>query len=433
MKLMREGAAILASRMGQAGLTALCGLMIARALGPAGQGLYSLSITAILFAAALFNGGLGLAAVPDLRAGRVPLARMLRAQLSWAGLAVLVLVLIGVAGWRSGLDVSAAVHLGWDARIALYALLGCSALLVFDILFYDLLARGRLLTGPAVNFCRALFHLGLLAVLFLGDRLTLGGALLAYGVAQGGAALATLTVLARLAGRDAPTAGDEEALGRLVGRTLRAGWLGQLSAVASLLHLRLDLALVAIWHGPTSVGIYAVAVLVGELLWLLPGALQPLLVYASSDEDNGSNRDQTAARAMRMGLIATAGAALVLCLVAEVLLRLLFGTDFLDSAAPLHALLPGIVIFSAGSVLAGDFIGRGRPVWNAQASGVTVAVNIVAGVLLIPTWAETGAAWASTIAYAAGTGVMLRRFRNASGLGWGTILKPRIGDFSIRN
>jgi len=433
LKLMRQGAAILVSRMGQAGLTALCGLLIARALGPAGQGLYSLSVTAILFAAALFNGGLGLAAVPDLRAGRVPLGRMLRAQLAWAGLAVLVLALAGFTAWRSGLDVSVAVHLGWDSRIALYALLGCAALLVFDILFYDLLARGRLLTGPTVNLCRALLHLGLLAVFFLGDRLTLGGALLAYGAAQGVAALTAWTVLARLANRDAPTAGDVEPLGRLVGRTLRAGWLGQLSAVASLLHLRLDLALVAVWHGPTAVGIYAVAVMVGELLWLLPGALQPLLVYASSDEDTASNRDETAARAVRMGLMTTAVAALVLCLVAEVLLRLLFGTEYLGSAAPLRALLPGIVVFSAGAVLAGDFIGRGRPVWNAQASGVTVTVNIVAGVLLIPTWAETGAAWASTIAYAAGAGVMLTRFRHASGLGWGTILKPRLGDFSIRN
>jgi putative peptidoglycan lipid II flippase len=105
--------------------------------------------------------------------------------------------------------------------------------------------------------------------------------------------------------------------------------------------------------------------------------------------------------------------------------------EYLPSVAPLRALLPGIVVFSAGAVLAGDFIGRGRPVWNAQASGVTVGVNVLAGVLLIPRWAETGAAWASTLAYTAGALVMLVRFRRATGLGWGHLLRPKRADFSL--
>ncbi|MBU0741837.1 polysaccharide biosynthesis C-terminal domain-containing protein [bacterium] len=430
MRLVRKGGAILASRLVQAGLSAASGLLIARALGPEGQGLYALTITVVLFVAALANGGLGLAAVPDLRGGRVPLGRMLLAQMSWLGVAGLVLGVLGVIAWRSGFDVAAQVHLGWNARIAAYALVGTLALLAFDILFYDLLARGRLLTGPTVNLCRALLHLGLLVSLLAGDRLDLGGAVSVYAAAQGLAALAALVVLARLAGRREPAVA--ESLPGLVIRILRAGWLGQLSAVASLLHLRLDLALVAAWHGAGAVGIYAVAVLVGELLWLLPGALQPLLVYASSDEQADSPRDEIAARAVRLGVLTTAAAALVLSALAHPLLRLLFGEDFAAAAAPLRALLPGIVVFSAGSVLAGDFIGRGRPVWNAQASGVTVAVNILAGVALIPRWAETGAAWASTIAYTAGTLVMIARFRRATALGWSALLKPRLSDFSLR-
>jgi len=429
--LLRKGGAILASRLAQAGLGAVCGLLIARALGPAGQGHYALTVTVVLFAAALANGGLGLAAVPDLRSGRVPLARMLRAQMAWLGVAGLVVALAGLVAWHGGADAAARTHLDWNADVALWALVGTLALLAFDILFYDLLARGRLLTGPAVNLCRAVLHLGLLAALLARDRLDLGGAVAAYGAAQGVAALTALVILARLAGRHGPT--PAEPLPALMLRTLRAGWLGQLSSVASLLHLRLDLALVAAWHGAEAVGIYAVAVMVGELLWLLPGALQPLLVYASSDERTDAPRDETAARAVRLGVMATAAAALVLAAVAEPVLRLLFGEVFAPSAAPLRALLPGIVVFAAGSVLAGDFIGRGRPVWNAQASGVTVATNILAGLVLIPRWAETGAAWASTIAYTAGALVMLFRFRRATNLGWRSILRPRSSDFSLRS
>ncbi len=429
LKLLQHGGAILASRLGQAALNALGGLLIARTLGPEGQGLYALTITVVLFAAAVANGGLGLAAVPDLRGGRVPLHRMLQAQMSWLIFAGALLAAAGLAAWHAGLDAAALAHLGWNGRIAGFALLGAAALLAFDILFYDLLARGRLLTGPLANLGRAVLHLALLATLLLNDRLDLGGAVAAYAVAQAAAALTVLVLLARLAGRGDPS--PAESLPALVRRTLRAGWLGQLSAVASLLHMRLVLALVAIWHGPASVGIYAVAALVGELLWLLPGALQPLLVYASSDEQGDASRDETAARAVRLGLLTTAVAATVLAAVAEPLLRLLFGDDFAPSATPLRALLPGIVVFAAGAVLAGDFIGRGRPVWNAQASGVTVATSLLAGVILIPRWAETGAAWASTIAYTAGALVMLLRFRRVTGLAWGDLLRPKRSDFSI--
>lgn len=431
LKLLRQGGAILASRLGQAGLNALGGLMIARTLGPEGQGLYALTITVVLFASALANGGLGLAAVPDLRSGRVPLSRMLLAQMTWFGFAGTILAVAGLVAWRTGVDATALAHLGWDGRTAGFALLGTVALLAFDILFYDLLAKGRLLTGPLTNLGRALLHLGLLAWLLLGGRLDLGGAVTAYAVAQGTAALTVLVLLARQAGR--PDAATGESLPALVIRTLRAGWLGQLSAVASLLHMRLVLALVAVWHDPAAVGIYAVAALVGELLWLLPGALQPLLVYASSDEHENAPRDETAARAVRLGLLTTTVAAAVLAVVADPLLRLLFGEDFAPSAAPLRALLPGIVVFSAGAVLAGDFIGRGRPVWNAQASGLTVATSLLAGVILIPRWAETGAAWASTIAYTVGALAMLLRFRRVTGFGWGDLLRPKRSDFSIHN
>ena len=47
---------------------------------------------------------------------------------------------------------------------------------------------------------------------------------------------------------------------------------------------------------------------------------------------------------------------------------------------------------------------------------MTVLVNIVVGVQLIPAHGAMGAAWSSTIAYACGAFVMLARFRNATGM-----------------
>lgn len=433
MKLLRTGGEILASRVGQAGVNALCGLLIARALGPVGQGHYSLTVTAVLLVAALANGGMGLAAVPPLRQGGIAPRRMLRAQAVWI---LLVAVLIGVAGaaaWRLGLDAPARQHLGWDPALAAAALLACAALLAFDIVFYDLLALGRLLVGPLTNLGRAVLHLAVLATLAAAGALGLAGAVLAYGGAQLAAAATAAALVFRERRPGAAPAGPEPGLRRVIGRTLRAGWVGQLSSVASLLHLRLDLALVAAWHGAAAVGVYSVAVLVGELLWLLPNALQPVMVFAAGARggaDAGErDRDRLAARAVRIGLATTAVAAAGLALFAKPLLTLLFPPAFAGAVPALRALLPGIVVFAAGSVLAGNFIGRGRPAWNTQASGVTVAVNVVAGLLLIPRHGIVGAAWASTLAYAVGSALMVARFRRVSGLGLGSILRLRRGDF----
>ena len=92
------------------------------------------------------------------------------------------------------------------------------------------------------------------------------------------------------------------------------------------------------------------------------------------------------------------------------------GGAYAPAAGAFKALLPGIVVFAPGAVLAGDFIGRGKPHWNTQASALTVLVNVVVGVQLIPAHGALGAAWSSTIAYAFGTFVMLARFRRATGM-----------------
>ena len=62
MRLVRTGGGILLCRVLQAAAIAAVMPLVARGLGPEGQGYYVLTFTAILFCAALLNGGLGLAA-----------------------------------------------------------------------------------------------------------------------------------------------------------------------------------------------------------------------------------------------------------------------------------------------------------------------------------------------------------------------------------
>lgn len=436
MTLAAAGSRILAGRVGQVAANAVVVMLVAQRLGPAGQGHYSLTVAVTLLSASLLGGGMGLAAVPALRQGRVRPQRLMRAQFLWLGAMLLVLAL--GAEWAVGGPSASgwlARHLGWTPGLGRLAAAGAFGMLGFEIFSYNLLARGRLVVGSAINGWRALGHLLLVGALLLGGRLTLMTAVAAFAVAQVGGLAAIVTVAVRDLRRAAPVpaldaAGlaiplspsevpddlDRRPLWRLVTFNLRHGALGQLSAVAYFLLLRLDQGVLEHFRGAAEVGLYSLAVYVCELLWLLPGALTPLLVHSSAADAADPLRDRTAARAVRLGVGLTLAAGLPLYLLAGPLLELAGGGQYAASGPALRALLPGIVAFAPGVVLAGDFIGRGRPHWNTQASVLTVLINVAAALWLIPPHGAVGAAWASTIAYTCGSAAMLWRFRRATGM-----------------
>lgn len=440
MRLVAAGGRILYSRIWQVLANAFLVFLVAKTLGPERQGHYSLTVAVAQLASALLAGGMGLAAVPPLRRGLITASRMVKVQTVW--LLAMASVLLLAAGLMEGTDAAAFMRtqLGWSRGVAYLTALAAVGLMVFEVFSYDLLARGRLVIGAAVNGWRATGHLVLIAILvgmgLLGFRTTVA----AFAVAQFMGALTLTAVLLReirrpldpgvlppedcAAGR-LPAGLGRLPLLRLVAFSLKRGWIGQLSAVAYFLLLRLDQALVLKWHGAAEVGIYSVGVHAAEMLWLLPGAMTPLLVHSSAASAADPDRDRTASRAVRLGILVTLAAAVPLAVVAGPLLSLLAGGAYADSAAALRALLPGVVAFAPGAVLSGDFIGRGKPHWNTQASLLTVGVNLVAGLLLIPGHGAVGAAWSSSIAYTCGSFLMIARFRQTTGLSIRSALRRR--------
>jgi O-antigen/teichoic acid export membrane protein len=439
MRLVRAGARILFSRIGQVLANAAVVILVANNLGPGGMGHYSLTMAVAMLLGSLLGGGMGLAAVPPLRQDRVPAIRMLKAQLVWAGGMVLFMGFLAFLTLSGGAADFFSLHFGWFPGLGFAAVVAAASILGFEIFSYDLLARGRLVISAAVNGVRAMGHLVVVLILWLFGELTFGKAVGAFALAQFMGALVTLIILLRdvrnrahpepmvhdSKPEDLPEDLGQRGLGGLILFNLKRGWLGQLSAVAYFLLLRLDQGILEHFRGPAEVGIYSVAVHVGEMLWLLPGALTPLLVHSSARKKGDPDRERTAARAVRIGLLLVLAAGVPLFFLAEPLLGLLAGGEYQASGDSLRALLPGIVAFAPGVVLAGDFIGRGKPHWNTQASVLTVVINVVAASFLIPRHGAVGAAWSSSIAYLIGSGLMMVRFHQVTGFEWSRIFFGR--------
>jgi O-antigen/teichoic acid export membrane protein len=204
---------------------------------------------------------------------------------------------------------------------------------------------------------------------------------------------------------------------RLFVDSVRYGMQGHLGSIIQLLNYRLDTLMVAYFMDIAYVGYYSIAVTLAEALFHFPATVGTMIfartIGLSTDEAN-----QTTPRICRNTLLITLLAALAVFLVSRYVILLLYGSDFLPSVRPLWILLPGIVSLSVYKVLGNEIAGRGKPMINTIATGVSLVVNVSLNLLLIPKWGISGAAFASTVSYTVTAIVTLVLFTRISGNSW---------------
>jgi O-antigen/teichoic acid export membrane protein len=202
-----------------------------------------------------------------------------------------------------------------------------------------------------------------------------------------------------------------------------------LGNVVQMANYRLDLFFIAFFVGAAQVGIYSIAVVLSQLVWLVPRAVALVLLpsTAAAQDDVGKNSDR-AAMGARVALWGGAGACLALAGVASWAIPLVFGTDFSDSSALLLWLLPGVWLLSPAVVMASFVAGVGKPSLNLMVWAAGFVVTVGLDLVLIPGRGATGAAIASTAAYSFSAILMAVVFVRLSTAGFADVLIPRKSD-----
>lgn len=170
--------------------------------------------------------------------------------------------------------------------------------------------------------------------------------------------------------------------------------------LTSLYHV--DVLLLQVWLPETSVGHYKGALIIAEILWFGPAAIQLALLqrvsglWADGDVDAIQRR---AARTTRYALLFTLLAATGMAALATDFVPLYLGREFSPAVEPLLLLLPGVVGFAAARPTLAINQGRRslRPL--ILATGGCAAVNLALNAVLIPQYGMTGAAVATSIGY----------------------------------
>jgi len=207
------------------------------------------------------------------------------------------------------------------------------------------------------------------------------------------------------------------------------GWKTYLASTVSFLSYRIDMFLLVLFStSMAQIGFYSVAVSVAEKMFLIPGAFSTVLfpkISSASELEANSITPKIIRHTFFLIILASIAAIFLI----RPLIAFVFGEAFLASSFPFFALIPGIIAFSIGGVIAADLSGRGRPEFAIYSSIACVLVNIVLNIILIPKYGITGAAVASSIAYWVDTIVVLLAFLAISKKKINDILIIKKGDF----
>lgn len=393
-------------------------VLIARALGAEGRGLYYLPVTAAMLVAVIFSVTLESANTFLYAERRFSLRDL-------AGNATVLAPLLGLPAAAALVVVYLMTADSLFAGVSLGNLLIAAAVLPFQLhllwttnLFQ--LSR-RVSRSQLALLAGALVQTGSIAALYAAGALNVRWVLVLYAVSL----LVPWTILMWWARDFAPMRPSFDR--RRVRATVGFGLKLHVGLIASYLLLRADIFLVSHFLGTREVGVYSLAVLLAELVVLLtnPLVIAALPFQAEAGIQEAGRLSFKAARFNLIFALALGGGfAATLWLV----IPLLYGREF-DGAYPaLLALLPGIVAMAVARPL-GNWLTRQERPWVLTGMGVgAFALNLALNVVLLPAVGLVGASIASSVAYATLAAAFVTWGLRITGLRLRDVLMPTAED-----
>lgn len=180
---------------------------------------------------------------------------------------------------------------------------------------------------------------------------------------------------------------------------LHYGAFMQLSTLVSTLNKRLSLYLLNTHCDEKSIGVYASGTQVTEGVNIVGQSIGLVEFSALSNTDSKKRSTFLTLRFMKLSILLTFTALLAICLLPTSFFEWIFSGEFGNIKSVILLMAPGIVFFSAHTVLANYFSGIGRPKYNLYASLIGLSVTIIAAFTLIPTLGIRGAAITTSLTY----------------------------------
>lgn len=197
---------------------------------------------------------------------------------------------------------------------------------------------------------------------------------------------------------------------------LRYGYVIQLSTLVSTLNRRMSIYLLRQHCTEESVGVYGAGTQVGEGVKVFGLSISMVQFSRLSNLTDQEKIVNLTIKFLKITVILTLAALLVLNLLPVRFFELLFSDEFGQVKQIILLMSPGLLFLSAQMIFAHYFSGTGVPKYNLYASLTGLAVTIPCTILLIPSMGIVGAAISFSCTY---TAIMLYQwfaFRKLTGV-----------------
>jgi enterobacterial common antigen flippase len=395
-------------------LAALTGVLLARTLGPSGRGALA---AVVLWPSMLWTiGNLGVVdSITYLSARQAaPQRSIVSTSLGLALVQSVILILLGLvivpialANQEATIVRDCLIFLASipTSLVALYfasVLNGAHRFVAFNVL------RATVFVGNALG----------LVVLAIASDLTVTSAMVAYLISQ------VITVVVGAALVLPSTHGLVRPEKKLTREMLAYGWRSQLSSISNLLNERVDQLVISIVFAPASLGLYVVAYTMTSLSGLIGYSVALATLPGVAKADTSGERRAKAHEYVFLTTLSTAAVVIPLLLLAPVILRVVFGPDFVAATGVTRILLVASIALGTSRVLEAALKGVNRPLDASIAEGVGLVVTAVGLAALLPVLDLKGAAITSLLAYSTVAVVALRRANRALGTTGAELLSP---------
>ncbi len=184
----------------------------------------------------------------------------------------------------------------------------------------------------------------------------------------------------------------------LLRETLASSLILHLGMVLYYLHLRLDTFMVQAMAGPTALGQYSLAVMFAETIQMGSDSLA-VSILPRQVGDNLRDSASLALRGSRMNVLISLGLGLGWAVTGYWVIQVFYGPAFAPAYLPLLALLPAMIALGVQRCTGAPVLRVGAPWKFAAIYGASVLVNVGLNLFLIPALGITGAALASSASY----------------------------------
>ncbi len=188
------------------------------------------------------------------------------------------------------------------------------------------------------------------------------------------------------------------------------GWLGDMAIRAN---VRLDQIILGSIVSAKALGIYAIAVLLSELLWIIPDAIGPVLftkIAAIKDLPKQIRITKKIHSLLFYTILITSLFFTSLCY--YFIIPILYGVEYTGAMTPFLFLIPGTVLMTTTKVMSKLLSATGHIFKTSIIQVNSSIVSIVLYILLIPSYDFIGAAFASSVGYIFGTLLSLYYFKS---------------------